>query len=207
MVESNSVNGPLDAQHLKILKLLASVLDKIVTNHFLLGILYVGKHEDPDLMTKIQNKYSEILNASMSTNFSNIYQTQHFEELLRKMAVLDVDGWREPNMDLFPESVTFCLQPLMAVEVLLNPNNSTQTYVSLLQMVQRVKHYSLSRLFCELIRSCLSSWCNVASIQPSSPITVESLWCAFTIYKAPQLIKELSGSNRGEYLIWEAWLA
>lgn len=197
MVERHTAHGSLDAQHLKILKLLASVLDKIGSNHFLLGILYVGKHEDNKLMAKIQTKYSEVVNASGTVNFSNTYQTQNFEDVLRKMAVLDIDSWANPNLDKSPESVTFCLQPLIAVEVLLNPNNSTQTYVSLLQMIQRVKNYSTSRLYCELIRSCLSSWCNVTSTAPSS-ITVESLWCAFTFYKGPQILKELHNLNKGK---------
>ena len=41
------------------------------------------------------------------------------------------------------EPVTFCLQPLLAVEVLLNPSSDTQTFVNQVLMVQRIKVKSL----------------------------------------------------------------
>lgn len=169
-------------------------MDKIVANQFILGIIYVGKYQDPELMLHIQQKYSEVKNASANCNFSNTYQTQHFEELLKRIAYLDADGLANPNLDTTPESITYCLQPLISVEVLLKPNNGTKEYIAQLLMLQRLKNYSLSRLYCELIRSCMASLANVSGVSGTNR---ESMWCAFTFIKVPQILKEMDHSHRG----------
>ncbi|KAG8222808.1 hypothetical protein J437_LFUL005014 [Ladona fulva] len=55
-----------------------------------------------------------------------------------------------------PDPVTYCpLQALLAIEVLLNPSSDTQVFVNDILMMQRLKGYSLPRLYSEVMRACL----------------------------------------------------
>lgn len=186
ILKKYSTEGFIDEEQQQILRMLLSVLDKLVQNKFVLAIIYVGKHEDPELMQRIQHKMADLRILSTNVHFTSIFQTQNFEDLLQKIAYIEADGVHNQRADNTPESITYCLQPLMSVEILLNPNNGTEAYISQLKMIQRLKNYSLSRLYCELIRSCLASLHNVNGL-----CNRESMWCAFTLIKVPLIIKEM----------------
>jgi len=67
----------------------------------------------------------------------------------RKLCHLDIDS--ENGADGRPdnsEPVTYCLQALLAIEVLLNPSSDTQMLVNELLMVQRLKVMSLGFWLC-----------------------------------------------------------
>jgi mediator of RNA polymerase II transcription subunit 24 len=68
--------------------------------------------------------------------------------IYRKLHQLDVNGDSvvdgKPDD---PEPVTYCLQALLAIEVLLNPSSDTQMFVNELLMVQRLKVMSLGFWF------------------------------------------------------------
>lgn len=189
VVDVHCLSGCLDPQHQKILNMLGNVMDKIVSNQFLMGVIYVGKHEDPEIIIKMQKKCSDIKNATVNSSFVNTYHSKCFEEQLKSVAFVDANTLVQQDAEIAPETITYCLQPLIAVEVLMHPNSSTQSYVSLLLMIQRLKNYSMSRLYCELIRSCLASLYNVCGISGTNR---ESMWCAVTFIKVPQILKELN---------------
>lgn len=190
-----TTNNEIDTEQQKILKSLVSLLDKLIQNKFLMSIIYVGKHEDADLINKIREKCNELVTASETAQFASTFHTQAFEDSLRKIINLDVDGIDNLLASIVPESNTYCLQPLISVEILLNPNNGTEKYVSKLHMIQRLKNYQPPRLYCELMRSCLSSLYNVNGLSNR-----ESMWCAFTLIKVPQIISEMViAANKGEF--------
>lgn len=87
------------------------------------------------------------------------------------------------------ESITHCLQPLFAVQVLLNPSTETAVFVNQLLMVQRLKSYTNERLYCEIIRACLMCLHNVTGTFK------ESQWGAFTFLKVPLILKELHAAT------------
>lgn len=158
-----------------------------------MGVIFVAKHQDADIMSKINRNYIEIKKNSISAGF-NIPGKQ-FEEYLKKIAYID---WK--TLDVVPnsestavETITNCLQPLLAVKVHLNPSSDTQMFVNDLLMIQRLKNYSLSRLFCETIRACLMSLYNV------SGKLRESIWCAFAFIKVPHILRQLYVMSEGKY--------
>uniref|UniRef100_A0A7G3AZX6 Mediator of RNA polymerase II transcription subunit 24 n=1 Tax=Lutzomyia longipalpis TaxID=7200 RepID=A0A7G3AZX6_LUTLO len=163
-----------------ITRCVGNVLDSVVTSQFLMGILYLGKQEDAELFGKISKKYSEIVGLA-GTKVPTI------DEAFRKVALIELNHL--DMIELEPKSVeaiTYCLQPLLAVEVLLNPSSDTQVYVAQMLMIQRLKGYSTPRLYSELIRACLISLNNVSG--PNR----ESMWCAFTFIKLPHILKQLN---------------
>lgn len=179
----------------------ANVLDKIIGTKFLMGVIYVAKHEDRELFTKINKSYLEIKNTILNTGFQSPTagaSGKCFEELLKKVAYIDVtqlDATTTVAETNHVEPIAYCLQPLLAVEVQLNPNSDTQVFVSELLMIHRLKNYSMSRLYCEIIRACLISLYNV------SGSARESMWCAFTFIKVPHILKKLNSMSKGNTYI------
>jgi mediator of RNA polymerase II transcription subunit 24 len=92
-------------------------------------------------------------------------------------------------MKVNAEAITYCLQPLLAVQNLVNPSTETSTYISQLHMIQRLKNYSNARLYCEVIRACMMCLHDVTGTFK------ESHWGGFTVLKLPQILKELHAST------------
>lgn len=109
------------------------------------------------------------------------------EDSLIKLCNLEIENLcpEKPKM----ESITHCLQPLFAVQVLLNPSTETVVFVNQLLMVQRLKSYTNARLYCEIIRACLMCLNNVTGTAK------ESQWGAFTFLKVPVILKELHAAS------------
>lgn len=168
-----------------------NVMEKITNQQFLMGVIFVAKHHDVKILSQIIRNYMEIKKNSMNAGFDAL--GKQFEECLKKIAYIDLN-----TLDVSPhlessavETITNCLQPLLAVKVHLNPNSDTQMFVNDLLMVQRLKNYSLSRLFCETIRACLMSLYNV------SGKLRESIWCAFAFIKVPHILRQLYVLSEG----------
>lgn len=167
------------------------VVDRISKNDFLLGILYIGKQEDTVFFAKITEKYSEIKNLLISTGY--VPKNNTVEDQLRDLAYIDVNQLEMVKLDSKAiEPITYCIQPLLAVEVLLNPSADTQIYVAELLMIQRLKNYSMPRLFCEIIRAGLISLSNVIET------THDTMWCAFTFIKVPHILKQLNSMSQSK---------
>lgn len=194
------------------MEMCTNVLDKIVAHPFLMGTIFVAKHDDPDLFATIATAYVNIKNAIAGSDYqppttATLPQAtggatvgKTFEELLKRIAAISIN-----QLDITAateaaqvESITYCLQPMLAVKVLLNPNSDTQHYVNDLLMIKRLKNYSMPRLYCEIIRACLMSLYVSGTAR-------ESIWCAFTFIKVPQIIKQLSclsSKSKGKFVFF-----
>lgn len=196
ILEVYFIIGSITPPQQKITDVVTNLLQKIVSNPFLMGVIYVGKQEDNELVIRIQKKCSDIKNISANSKFNNTSYAKNFDELLKHVAVNKSTGSiTRINSDASKQSVetiTYCLQPLIGVEVLLNPCKTTQSYVSQLLTIQQLKNYPLSRLYCELVRSSLASLYNVSGTNR------ESMWCAFTFIKVPQILRQLHISSKGK---------
>lgn len=173
----------LNEQQVFILNKTSIVLEKFSSNQFLMSVLFLGKIEDMDLYSKVTRTHSEIKNKFDSTKFVPI---NNIEELLKNCAFINIKSLDMVQLESNEvESITFVLQPLLAIEVLLNPSSDTQIYVAELLMIQRLKGYSMPRLYSEIMRACLISLYNV------SGTSRESMWCAFTFIKIPHILKQI----------------
>ena len=97
----------------------------------------------------------------------------------------------ELNIKTECEPVTYCLQPLLAVEIMLNPGCETSYLVEKLIMLQRLKGYSNPRLYCDIMRAFLISLNSVLGTSE------EAQWGAFTILKLPHIFKQLHNDLKG----------
>ncbi|XP_055602238.1 mediator of RNA polymerase II transcription subunit 24 [Uranotaenia lowii] len=188
--EQRSLNGD---QH-DVLEKMGNVLEKVVQSQYLLGVVYVGKFEDPEMFAMLTKKSDRINNLTVASGFvaPTIGQKNvTINDYLRKLALIDSDSLEMKEFDgKGVEPITYCMQPLIAIDILLNPNCDTQTFVSEFLSIQRLKRYPLSRLYCEIIRACLVSLNNVNGTPR------ESFICAFTFIKVPHILRQIHIQSR-----------
>ena len=111
------------------------------------------------------------------------------DDSLKKLCNLEIENIVSNFAKIDAEPITYCLQPLIAVQNLVNPSTETSTYISQLHMIQRLKNYSNPRLYCEVIRACMMCLHDVTGAFK------ESHWAGFTVLKLPQILKELHSST------------
>lgn len=193
VLEAQFSSDFISTQHQQILNILKKLLDKIVANQFIVANIFVAKQDNIDLFKKLQEKSIIIKNHLNNQKCVALPNAKSIETVLVKLISVKLDGEvLERNKSLLDEDVetiTYCLQPFIAVNVLLHPNCSTQNYASHLQMIQQLKNYPMWRVYSELIRSALISLHNVSK---ENDIDRESMWYAFTFIRVPHIIKQLN---------------
>ncbi|XP_034934467.1 mediator of RNA polymerase II transcription subunit 24 isoform X2 [Chelonus insularis] len=175
-------NNTLISQPLDLIEKPASILKQMLSSDFLCAMMYLAKYDDKDLYLEVVKKCQEI---ELTHKTNNIRSPALIDESLKKLSNLDIETV-SPNLSNIPmESITYCLQPLFAVQVLLNPSTETTVFVNQLLMIKRLKGYTNARLYCEIIRACLMCLHNVTGTFK------ESQWGAVTFLKIPFILKEL----------------
>lgn len=192
------VTAPLGREHAQQAELCTAVLDTVAHHQFLRACCVVGAHESPELAAALRAAYVQIKNDTANAAgaiASPAGGKQPFDELLRTVCHLgaaDLPGLAPAaSGSPFYESMAYCIQPLLTVKVLQHPHAETRAYVADLQMIRAMKSYSLARLYYELQRACMMSLL-------LSDGATESLWCAFTFIKVPQVMRELSATAAGQ---------
>ncbi|XP_058460043.1 mediator of RNA polymerase II transcription subunit 24 [Malaya genurostris] len=193
-IETFNENRSLTGEQQEVVEKMAHVLEKIVQSQFLLGVVYVGKFEDPEMFGPIEQKCTRIDNLTVASGFVPPMITQKnltINDYIRKVACIECTALDMKEFDgKCTERISYCLQPLIAIDFILNPNLDTHTYVCKFRSIQRLKGYSLSRLYYELIRGCLICLNNV------NGTARESFVCAFTFIKVPHIFRQLHFQSR-----------
>lgn len=196
VLEAQFTTEFVSSQHQQISSILKRLLEHIQSNQFIVANIYIAKQEDPDTHKKLDDKMQIIRSNVSNKKCASLANAKEIEVLLSRLLAVKLNGKiLERNnalLDEQAESITYCVQPFIAVNVLLNPNCSTHTYELHLQTIQQIKNYSHARMYAELIRAALISLHNVSN---GSDTSRESLWCAFTFIRVPQIIKQLSLKN------------
>lgn len=169
-------------QSQELLEKSSVLLNSIVNTDFLIAMFYLAKQNDPDEYNEVTKKCQEITAFMMMNTQFKPPMTIHVT--LHKICNMELDKIAPLNNK--PEAVTYCLQALIAINVFSNPSAGMQQISSHLLMVQKIKGYSLSRLYCELIRACF-----ISLNDSSNDASKQSLWAAFTFLKVPQVINHL----------------
>ncbi|KAG5680195.1 hypothetical protein PVAND_009720 [Polypedilum vanderplanki] len=157
------------------LERITTLNNRIVNNQFLMGIIYLAKLEDRELYEKCVMSYKRIHSLSKEDFIKDFYQM-----IFNKLDHM-------PMKELEPrcvESISVCLQPFIAIEVLINASADVSVNVSKLLMIQKLKKYSNARLYHEIIRSCFITLCHVKDVN-------YRIWGAFTLCKVPLILKQL----------------
>lgn len=184
------VDKKLKPIQIETLQKITKVIEKIETNQFILCSVYIAKFEDPELYSRLTIKYCDISNALLK---SDLPEDLALSDGMRKIVFVDVGDLKMREYDSSKvEAINHCLQPLIAIEVLLRPSADVKHYANKMKMVQRLKNYSNARLYMEIMKACLTIMYNVYDT------TRESLFGAFTFIKIPQILKLLDQMSRDE---------
>ncbi|XP_033157094.1 mediator of RNA polymerase II transcription subunit 24 [Drosophila mauritiana] len=189
-VQHYELYGEISAEQSYMLDQTCVVIDRLSQQQFLLSMLYVGCHEELDICGRIRDKYATIKGSLTNSNFT--LNAPQVEQQLQQLAFIEAKHLEMQPLNPPPtlEKISCCVQPLLAVEVLLNPCKDTSYYVAELQMLQRLKKYSNTRLFYEIIRAGFLTLSNVADTSP------DTMWGAFMFFKMPHIIKQLHALQR-----------
>ncbi|XP_071573333.1 mediator of RNA polymerase II transcription subunit 24-like [Temnothorax nylanderi] len=122
----------------------------MLNSDFLSAMMYLAKYDNKDLYIEVVKKCQETETLLKTSTQKSVVP---IEDSLKKLCNLEIESLCPEKMKM--ESITHCLQPLFAVQVLLNPSTETTVFVNQLLMVQRLKCYTNARLYCEIIRACL----------------------------------------------------
>ncbi|KAG7210795.1 hypothetical protein KM043_012286 [Ampulex compressa] len=179
-------NNPLTPQPSELMDKPASILKQMLSSDFLCAMMCLAKYDDKDLYIEVVKKCQEIETLQKT---SSLKSSLPMDDSLKKLCNLEIETLMSLPEKRQVESITHCLQPLFAVQVLLNPCTETAVFVNQLLMVQRLKSYTTPRLYCEIIRACLMCLHNVTGTSK------ESQWGAFTFLKVPVILKELHATN------------
>ncbi|XP_070165168.1 mediator of RNA polymerase II transcription subunit 24-like isoform X1 [Polyergus mexicanus] len=186
-------NNPLIPHSSELIDKPASILKQMLNSDFMCAMMYLAKYDDKDLYIDVAKKCQEIETLLKTSSQKSVVP---IEDSLKKLCNLEIESLCLEKIRM--ESITHCLQPLFAIQVLLNPSTETAVFVNQLLMVQRLKSYTNARLYCEIIRACLMCLHNVTGTFK------ESQWGAFTFLKVPLILKELhsatlNGDEKFEY--------
>ncbi|XP_017088440.2 mediator of RNA polymerase II transcription subunit 24 [Drosophila bipectinata] len=189
-VQHYELYSEISAEQSYLLDQTCVVIDRLSQHQFLLSMLYVGCHEELDTCMRIRDKHATIKGSLTNSNFT--LSSPNVEQQLQQLAYIEAKHLDMQPLNPAPalEKISCCVQPLLAVEVLLNPCKDTSYYVAELQMLQRLKRYSNTRLFYEIIRAGFLTLSNVADTSP------DTMWGAFMFFKMPHIIKQLHALQR-----------
>jgi len=189
-VQQYEMRGEMSAEQSYMLDQSCKLIERLTQQQFLLSMLYVGCHEELETLDRIRDLYASIKASLTNSNFT--LSTATAEQQLQQLAYIDAKhlDLQSLNPPSSAEKISCCVQPLLAVEVLLNPCKDTSYYVAELQMLQRLKGYSNTRLFYEIIRAGFLTLSNVADTSP------DTMWGAFMFFKMPHIIKQLHALQR-----------
>ncbi|EAA11905.4 AGAP005906-PA [Anopheles gambiae str. PEST] len=197
VLQSYAEDSTLQPEEEEVVQRVAVVLERIVENPFLLGVLSIGKCDDPELFIALQKRFNGISNLTLTTGYvANVgagnANSLTVTDCMRKLVLLEVDALEMRPFDGGKvEPITYSLQPLIAIEVLLNPMCDTHQYVAQLINLKRLKGFTYARLYCELMRGCLIALNNVEGTAK------ESLLCAFAFIKVPHILHQLHAKTNG----------
>uniref|UniRef100_A0A1B6DIW1 Mediator of RNA polymerase II transcription subunit 24 n=1 Tax=Clastoptera arizonana TaxID=38151 RepID=A0A1B6DIW1_9HEMI len=183
LVNSDNTSGELLNKPVAILELMLKC-------DFVTALLYLAKNEDnKGLYLEVVKKCHDV--ESIVVQNPNIQSASSMKEVLLKLCNLELGNTsvfgKASEADMEP--LTYCMQALLATEVLLNPSCNTQILVNQLLMIQRIKGYNNVRLYCELMRACLMILNDVLGTSK------ESQWVAFTFLKVPHILQQLHNTN------------
>ena len=140
-----------------------------------MGVLYLAKLEDRETYEKCVSAYKKIHSWNKHEVVKDFYQ----------MIFTKLDHMSMQELETRAvEPISFCVQPFVSIEVLVHSSADISVHVSKFLMIQKLKKYSMARLYCEIIRSCVVTLCHVKEVN-------YRVWGAFFLFKVPQIFKQL----------------
>jgi mediator of RNA polymerase II transcription subunit 24 len=159
------------------LEKIATLTRQIIQNQYLMSLLYVAKLEEREVshFDKCLMSYKKI------SSYNKLDVVKDFHQII--FTKIDFLTMKELELKT-SEPISVCLQPFMCIEVLVHSSVEPSHHVSKLLMIQKLKRYSMARLYCEVLRSCFIMLSHVKEVN-------YRVWGAFFLFKIPVIFNQL----------------
>ncbi|ERL93304.1 hypothetical protein D910_10598 [Dendroctonus ponderosae] len=157
----------------------SELLKILLTDDFYISMICLAKYNDPELFQETSAKCTEVL--------SRLPEADEVTKYVAKLEHIDIHMLCLPvNSEKWPGSLVQCW---LEVNLMKKPDMDASSLADQLQIFQRLKGFSDSRLFAELLRGSLLCFYNTNE----SPH--DSRWEAITFLKVPHIIQELAAKS------------
>ncbi|KAG8200287.1 hypothetical protein JTE90_021937 [Oedothorax gibbosus] len=174
-------------EHIMIMEKSYEVLFYFSNSTFIKSLLFVGKFEDHGMYAQMTHKHRELEEKINQVPSVTNVAKEIIEGALSLVSLVD-------NLPMVPseqasKNIKRCqivgstINVMVVIDAILSPANDISAFVNHLLLVKKLENFTLSQLYCEIIRSCLNG------IADNSGAFEDDLkWYAFTFLKLPNLI-------------------
>nr|CAG4641474.1 EOG090X01FD [Eurycercus lamellatus] len=178
----------------------ASLLASLYEESCLISLLYIAHCCNDDQfsaaqLTTLNNQVESNLNnlASSGNSVCSTTLSDSIKNTLSLCRSFETELFKEsgPDKPFYDNSLCTDVHTLVSWEALLRPTSDGQTLTQQLTVLQKLRGYSATQLYCEILRACCLGLAETAD----SP--GELRWAVFTFLKAPSLFLRLHRSIHG----------
>nr|CAG4646828.1 EOG090X01FD [Megafenestra aurita] len=176
-----------------------ALLGNLYEEPFLIALLYIGRcctsnqFSSVNLSTVINQTESNIKNLTSTGNSTTNDLVESLQKVVSQYRSYENDLFKEngPASPLYENSLCTDLHTLISWEALLRPTSDGLDLTRQLEVLQKLRGYSPTQLYCEILRSCCLGLAETADTPG------ELRWAVFTFLKAPSLLLRLHRSIHG----------
>lgn len=181
-------------EHISIMEKSYEALFYFSNSTFIKSLLFVGKFEDHSMYTQMLQKHRELEEKINQVPSVTNVTKEIIEGALSLVSSVD-------NLPMVPSEqasknikkfqvVGSTINIMVVIDAILSPANDVSAFINHLLLVKKLENFTLSQLYCEIIRSCL------IGIADNSGIFEDDLkWYAFTFLKLPTLILHIQNAQ------------
>ncbi|XP_057366748.1 mediator of RNA polymerase II transcription subunit 24-like [Daphnia carinata] len=175
------------------------LLGTLYEENYLVSLLYIARCCTSDqfaatnLASLVNQTESNIKHLAGTGNSSLENLVEPVEKVIRQCRLFENDLFKEngPEKPFYENSLCTDIHTLISWEALLRPTSDGLELTRQLEVLQKLRGYSATQLYCEILRACCLGLAETAD----SP--GELRWAVFTFLKAPLLLLRLHRSIFG----------
>nr|CAG4649953.1 EOG090X01FD [Sida crystallina] len=184
-----------------IICLSTNLLEMLYEEEFLVSMCFIGlciNEQSHSHLLQMCSQMESNLNQWVSIlggspNEDDIKLVDRIKFVIGRCQTFEEDLFREKqtNKSLYDNSLCTDVHTLVSWEALLRPTSDGQELAQKLDVLQKLRDYSATQLYCEILRACC------LGLAETADSSGELRWAVFTFLKAPTLLLRLHRAIHG----------
>ncbi|XP_054723473.1 mediator of RNA polymerase II transcription subunit 24-like [Uloborus diversus] len=176
-------------EHISIMEKSYEALFYFSNSTFIKSLLFVGKFEDQGMYAQMLQKHRELENKINQVPSATNVPKETIEGALSLVGSVDllpmVPSEQAPKTNKKLQLIASTINIMVGIDAILNPASDISAFVNQLLLLKKLQSFTLSQLYCEIIRACF------IGITDTAATNEELKWYAFTFLKVPHLISHI----------------